>query len=138
MYKLHPSFGGQILAKKVWLIHMQIWHFCAYVKYYNLTEYQQLIKSHCAYQRWGLFKHVYFGIKMCRVYDSNIHADNMLVHLGRDRKCVTAAYTAMIGLSTRTENLGHELCVARLLSSRNSFEGLHAKAINICCTDIPN
>jgi hypothetical protein len=28
--------------------------------------------------------------------------------------------------------------VARLLSSRNSFEGLHAKAINICCTDIPN
>jgi hypothetical protein len=64
------------------------------------------------------------------------YACNISVHLGRGRKCVTAAVTsthgAVSGLTTRIENLGHKCYMDSFFSSLDLLDDLHMKDINCC------
>jgi hypothetical protein len=66
----------------------------------------------------------------------DIH-NNILVHLGREKKCATATMTAthaaVSELTTTIENLGHKLCMDSF-SFLLTFDDLHMKAINCCGT----
>jgi hypothetical protein len=101
-----------------------------------------LYKGRIVFKQYIPKKHKWFGTKIYKLYDSKGYTYNMSVHLGKDKKCATATMTAthttVTGLTTRTENLGHELYMNNFFSSPDLFDDLHMKAINCCGTVKPN
>jgi hypothetical protein len=105
----------------------------AYAKYYSPYEHLAVHKKSLCFSK------VRSGTRIYKLCHSKGYTYNMSVYLGRDRKRVTATIiTTMTGLITRIENLRHELYMDNFLSSPDSFDDLHMKAINCCGTVRPN
>jgi hypothetical protein len=62
----------------------------------------------------------------------------MSVYLGRNKKfaiaTMTTTHTAVSGLTTRSENLGHKLYKDNFFSSSDLYDDSHTKAVNCCGT----
>jgi len=72
-----------------------------------------------------------FGLKLYKLCDSKGYTYNMIVYLGKDRKCATtsmiATHATVTGLAARIEHVGHRLYMDNFFSSPSLFGDLHTK-----------
>jgi hypothetical protein len=120
----------------------------AYDKYYSLTKHLAVDEIIVMFEGKVIFKQCipkrdrWFGIKIYKLSDSKVCAYNMSVCLDRNKKLASAAMTAAhitaSGLTTRTENLGHKLCMDSVPFLVICSDSLCTKAKHCCGTVRPN
>jgi hypothetical protein len=76
-------------------------------------------------------KHKLFGLKLYKLCDSMGYTYNMIMYLGKDRKCaptsMIATHATVTGLAVRIEHVGHRLYMDNFFSSPALFGDLHTK-----------
>jgi hypothetical protein len=95
-----------------------------------------LFKGRVIFRQYTPKKHMRFGIKIYKHFNSATYIYDMKVYLGKDRQHMaqhlTATHATATELSRKTEGPGHKLYMDNEFSSLELSDDLTKKKINCC------